>query len=37
VNSGATVRTLTLKDRDGIILMRPAGSRPAATNDLTAN
>ncbi len=30
VNSGATVRTVTLQDRDGIILMRKSGTTAAA-------
>jgi hypothetical protein len=38
INSGAKVRTVTLKDRDGIILLRPSsGARPAAVSDLTVN
>lgn len=36
VNNGATVRTVTLQDRDGIILLRP-GSTSEATPEAPAN
>jgi hypothetical protein len=42
VNSGATVRTVTLKDRDGIILLRTgatatASVSPEAPDDFAVN
>ena len=38
VNNGATVRKVTLKDRDGIVLMRPTPmKRPAAPTMITTS